>query len=76
MFFVDRVDIGNTFVNPVYSIATNYDNKVLADFAHAEGRGTRAIGSYAHTEGKNTMASWGAHAEGCANRSFGECSHT
>ena len=59
-------------------IFNNYgDNKVVADYAHAEGRNTTAKGYYSHAEGDYTKALGNSsHAEGEATAANGMCSHT
>lgn len=58
-------------------IFNDYNDNIAIDYAHAEGRDTRATGSRAHSEGIYTHAHGPqSHAEGQSTHAFGQGAHS
>ena len=72
-----RVDTtNNDFGTAQYASAEGNGTKATRDRSHAEGGNTTASGFASHAEGGSTVASGGeSHAEGAATIASGECSH-
>lgn len=59
-----------------YAHAEGDRTKAEAQSAHAEGRQSIAAGKYGHAEGRETVAAYAAHSEGRASKALGEHSHS
>ena len=83
----DPTDMQNVFRVPAkptvgylqvadYSHAGGYNTKAVGFAAHAGGNNTMAAGKYSHTEGHSTEAAYAAHAEGKGTKAHGQTSHS
>jgi hypothetical protein len=66
---------GEVVPETLYAHAEGKGTKAIGLAAHAEGRDTNAIGNMSHAEGRETTAHYAAHAEGRKSVASGEMSH-